>query len=272
MSNILSAIAAAGQLFGGAGSSVTLGPVTFAEIETPERIPVGGEQALTVFKMPGGKRIVQAMGRDDADMMWSGYLEGPGAESRMLLLDSLRQSGTEIQLAFGQSTYQVVVKSFSADYERVNWIPYRIGVLVVEDNAASFGSQPPSLLDDLNSDLNNAAGFNVGSAAETAMTTAQTALNVTGALGFGGASWASALADVTTAQNLISVEQEANSSTIGGIVALAGTVGNILGVSQVANAAGVLGTVVSASDGLAASTQAGAYLTRAYKNLQTASA
>lgn len=271
MSGILSAIEAVGQLFGGYGL-VTLGPVKFRDIEVPEFIPVGGSHALHVVKNPGGARIIQAMGRDDADMSWSGYLEGPQAESRMQLLDSVRQSGAEITLAFGQSSFQVVVSSFTAEYHRRNWIPYKVTVTVLVDNAAAASSNAPSLLDDLNNDINSAAGFNLTAAVQTTITTAQNAVNVAGALGLNGGAWGSAMSALDVAQTGVVGLQSAADGTISGVATAAILTGNVLGVSQISNAAGALNTLLTASGNSAAGAQALAFIGRAITNLAGASA
>lgn len=271
MSGILSAIAAAGQLFGGYGL-VTLGPVQFQGMEVPESIPLGGKQAMAIFQMPGGQRVIHAMGRDDDPMHWTGYLSGGNAESRMQALDALRQSGAEIQLAFGQSSFQVVVQSFTATYERQNWIPYSISVVVVQDNAAKFAASSPSLLDSLNNDLNSALGFNVSAAVTTALQTAQTAVNVAGALGLNTSGWTSAISGLTVAQTAMITAQNASMGSIGAITAAAQTTGNILGVSQISDVAGALSGLVGNAQAAAETTQALGYLSRSIVNLSNASA
>ena len=304
---ILGAISSIGNLFGGHGL-VTLGPVKFTGIEVPEFIPLGGAQAMHVVKNPGGERIIQAMGRDDADMSWSGYLEGPQAESRMQLLDSVRQSGAEITLAFGQSSFQVVVSSFSAEYHRRNWIPYKVTVTVLADNAAAKTKKTPSLLDSLNNDIKKATGIDIGaglsslnndiasatgfnvattitslsgdvgglsglvSDASAAMSVAQSAVNVAGALGLNTGSWTSAISSLTTAQYALTGVQSLAENGISGIVDAAGTFGNILGVPQVGNAAASLSTLANTVGILASTVQTAPFIGRAIKNLAGASA
>jgi len=271
MSGILSAIQAAGQLFGGYGL-VTLGPVVLQSIEVPDKIPVGGAHMLAVHKLPGGQRVLDAMGRDDADLAWSGILHGPIAESRMQLLDSVRQSGTPVQLTFGQSSFTVVVCKFMADYERANWIPYSVSCTVVQDNAAQFGSAPTSLLGSLNSDLNSALGFNVASTTSAAIGVAQTAVNAVGALGFGSPAFVTATSALGSAQGLLNSEQAASTGTLSAVIGATASAGNILGVTQVSEAASAFSSIASAAADLAATTQSGAYLSRAAVNLSNASA
>ncbi len=270
MSGILSAIQAAGQLFGGYGL-VTLGPVQFQGIEVPEHINLGGAQGLAVHQLLGGARVVQALGRNDDDLTWSGYLEGPYAESRAIMLDNIRQSGQPIKLTFGQQSFTVVVKKFTGTYKRRNWIPYSLTCLVVQDNAMAAAPGTPSLLDTLNNDLNSAAGFNL-TAAATAISDAQVAVNVAGALGLKSSAWVSAVGSLTSAQDIIDTEQLGASGTISGIVNAAGVAGNMLGVSDISNAAGVLTSALNASATLANATTASGYVGRALTNLMNASA
>ena len=158
MSGVLSALEAIGALFGGYGI-VTLGPVVFQAQEVPERIAIGGTQALKVHKLPGGQRVIDAMGRDDASLAWNGIMFGPGAEQRLLLLDSLRVSGQPITLAFGTMSYTVVVADFKGDYRRTNWCEYSISCEVVQDNAAQFADALPTLLQQVTGDIGAAASI-----------------------------------------------------------------------------------------------------------------
>ncbi|MDE3023358.1 MAG: hypothetical protein KGI54_16165 [Pseudomonadota bacterium] len=271
MSGILSAIQAVGQMFGGYGL-VTLGPVQFQGLEVPEKLPLGGKQAMAVFTMPGGQRIIQAMGRDDDPIAWTGYLSGASAESRMQLLDSIRQSGQEIQLAFGQSSFQVVVSSFTASYERQNWIPYSIMVTVLQDNAAQFAQAQPSLLDSINGDLNNSLGFDVAASAETLIGNAQTAVNVAGALGLNSGAWTGAISSLNAAQTSLISLQNTSSGSLASVASAAETTGNILGVSQISTAASALNAALGNAQTMANATQALGYVSRSMVNLSKASA
>lgn len=271
MSDLLSALQAVGQLFGGYGL-VTLGPVVLTSMEVPDRIPVGGQQMLAIHKLPGGQRVIDAMGRDDADMGWHGILRDLNAESRMHLLDGLRQSGQPIQLAFGTSSFTVIVRHFVASYERTNWIPYTIGCTVVQDNAAQWGSAPPSLLGQLNADLNSALGFDVAATTSAALSAAQAALVVAGALDLGSSAFISASAALSKAQGLLQAEQAASSGTMSGIVAAAATAGNLLGVTQVSQGAAAFSAAASAAADLANTAAASGYVGRSVTNLANASA
>ena len=68
-------------------TSVILGPVLLRDFEVPERISFGGRQAIVVHRLPGGARVIDAMGRDDAEIAFSGIFSGPDATRRARTLD-----------------------------------------------------------------------------------------------------------------------------------------------------------------------------------------
>lgn len=110
-----------------------LGEVTFANNEVPESINFGGDQSLSVKQLIGGKRVVDAMGRIDDDITWSGLFFGSTATFRARFLDGMRVLANPLPLTWSQFNYRVVIKSFRAQFERTYQIPYTITVTVIED-------------------------------------------------------------------------------------------------------------------------------------------
>ena len=110
-----------------------LGPVTFESFELPPRIGFGGAQRLAIHRLPGGARVIDAMGRDDAEIAWSGTFAGPDAADRARLLDLMRAQGAVLALAWDAFAYLVLIARFAAEYERPNWVPYRIACTVLQD-------------------------------------------------------------------------------------------------------------------------------------------
>src|SRR4051812_44013109 len=98
--------------------TLNLGGVVFQGFEIPESINFGGAQQLVVHKLPGGGRVVDAMGPDDADIRWSGRLRGSSAEQRAILLDFMRRQGNKVLLTWSLHRYQVVIKEFAADFRQ----------------------------------------------------------------------------------------------------------------------------------------------------------
>lgn len=116
---------------------VMLGDFKFENTEVPEKVPFGGKQKLAVHELVGGIRIVDSMGGFDAPIEWSGLLLGPKAVAHAKQLDTMRRAGKRLNLQWHEFKYQVVVESFSADFERFYQIPYRIVCTVVQPGAAA---------------------------------------------------------------------------------------------------------------------------------------
>ncbi|MEX3628334.1 MAG: hypothetical protein VB138_01510 [Burkholderia sp.] len=112
---------------------LTLGDFEFARYEIPEKITFGGEQALAVHELVGGVRVVDAMGRIDGPLEWSGLFIGETALERARYLDGLRIAGKELTLFWSELAYRVVIKSFRCDFEKSYKLPYSISCIVVED-------------------------------------------------------------------------------------------------------------------------------------------
>lgn len=138
---------------------LVLGPVAFEAFEVPAKIGFGGRQRIVVHTLPGGARVLDAMGRDDAPITWTGVFSGPGAMLRARLLDTLRSEGAAWTLAWDAFSFSVVVAEFQAQYERSNWIPYRISCTVLADNAAALLEAVAGLGGQMLSDLVAAGGF-----------------------------------------------------------------------------------------------------------------
>ncbi|WP_428486732.1 hypothetical protein [Rhodopila sp.] len=111
--------------------SVTLGQVVLQDFEVPNSIQFGGQQKLVVHRLSGGARAIELLGPDDSEIRFHGIFSGPSAESRARSLDSLRLSGATVSLSWQSYEYQVIVRSFSADYRNRWWIGYQIGCVVV---------------------------------------------------------------------------------------------------------------------------------------------
>jgi hypothetical protein len=148
-----------------AQTQVTLGDITFAGLEVPERIAFGGDQALTVHELVGGVRVVDAMGRQDMPLEWSGYFMGPTALDRALYLNTQRILGQGLVLTWSQLRFLVVIQRFDAQFELVNRLPYRISCTVVEDRATpTMAGAVPDIDDQMAGDMNaaNALGTSIG--------------------------------------------------------------------------------------------------------------
>lgn len=115
---------------------LTLGGFAFSRFEVPEKITFGGEQALVVHELVGGIRVVDAMGRQDAPLEWSGRFIGQGALSRARYLDGLRIAGKALDLHWSELSYSVSIKSLKCDFCRDYDLPYTISCVVVADKSS----------------------------------------------------------------------------------------------------------------------------------------
>jgi len=184
--------------------TLTLGGVVFSDFEIPESISSGGEQMLAVHKLPGGSRIIDALGPDDAEIHWSGRFRGSDAEERALLLDFQRRQGQQVLLSYSLHIYQVVIREFTANFQFGGLeIPYSISCTVVLDVTQAIASAAIGFLESLASDLVSALGLSSvipNSAVNSAVTGVATAAsnyqagvpNTTNALA-GGANVASSI-------------------------------------------------------------------------------
>ncbi len=130
-----------------ADTTLKLGDFTFQDFEIPASISLGGEQTLVVHKLPGGTRVVQSMGRDDAPIGWAGSIYSKDALARMRQLDLMRTKGEPLNLSFMGLSYLVVIKSFLPKIERAYRVQYTIEVMVVVDKTQSQQSGAATSLD-----------------------------------------------------------------------------------------------------------------------------
>lgn len=105
----------------------------FGHMEVPKSINFGGDQSLHVHQFVGGDRLIDAMGRNDSDLSWSGVFFGSAALNRARYLDNIRVTGDEIVFQYSRFRYKVVIRHFSAEFEKSYNIPYRITLSIVED-------------------------------------------------------------------------------------------------------------------------------------------
>jgi len=164
---------------------VVLGGVVLDGFEVSGAVRFGGKQALAVHRLPGGARIIDALGPDDADIFWSGILSGGNAADRARLLDGLRRNGSTVMLAWNSFLVAVVVGELLLDFTNPWWIPYRIRCVVAPRTSTSaIGTNATAQLAVV-ADLGVAAGFiDIGQAGST--------LGVTGAFTAGTPEYAAA--------------------------------------------------------------------------------
>lgn len=132
-----------------------LAGIPLSDFQIPERMPWGGSHQFTIHKLPGGRRVFDAMGPDNAPITWSGLFFGPKAVSIARVFDVIRQNGSAVTLQWGPFNFQVVVKSFKPVFEQVWQIPYQITCEVVADNSAPNSLSPDNVDDVVRADMLN---------------------------------------------------------------------------------------------------------------------
>lgn len=220
-----------------------LGPVNFRGFELPQGIGFGGRQHLAVHALPGGARVIDAMGRDDADIVWSGAFSGADAADRARLLDALRAEGQALPLAWDAFCYLVAIAQFEADYRHANWVPYRLVCKVIQDLSQPAAEAAADLAAGLIADLTTAGAPAAGALA---------AVGVADATAPGSAAYAGAMANLA--------------------LAAAGIASGMAGANTALLAAADPGAAAAAAGTLASLADAQGFVARAAANLGNAGA
>jgi hypothetical protein len=166
LSNLAGGLGGVG--FGSSGA-VVLGDFVFSGFEVPDQITIGGAQAMTVHKLPGGDRVVDLLGPDERDIEWSGTMIDDDPVSRAQQLDQMRVAGDTLPLTWGDYFYSVIIRSFEAQnlYSRVQ---YRIACVVLVNEAAAQAAADPTASDTAQSGISGALGSVSSAISQTAST------------------------------------------------------------------------------------------------------
>jgi hypothetical protein len=241
--------------------ALLLGPIVFQGFEVPSGVNFGGRQRLAVHHLPGGGRVINALGRDDAQISFSGIFTGSDATLRARSLDELRVAGIALPLTWDVLFYTVLISDFRADYRNGWWIPYRIVCTVLQDEASALSQPLVSLATAALADVGAAAGYASNSGVD--LSPLQAALATPGATTRGTAVYTAAQSCLADAQSSINTSINAADAKLTGLAAAdAGSaqagVANLLAATD---ASGQFSSLVSA----------GAYIRRTATNLANAS-
>lgn len=131
---------------------LTLGTFTFQDMEVPEVMPFHSSQRLSVKKMVGGVRQIDAMGVDPAPITWSGTFfptpQGQAALDRAQAIEAIRDAGQPVNLMWDSLYYSVYVSDFRPEY-RSGRIPYTITVEVLQNLSTPLNLLAQPNVDDL---------------------------------------------------------------------------------------------------------------------------
>lgn len=221
-------------------TTLQLGDFVFQAYEIPEKIPFGGSQQLVTHKLIGGARVVDAMGRDDMPIAWSGLFYGAAALDRARYVDYLRTTGQVLTLTWSEFNYSVIIEKFECPFERFYKLPYSISCSVVSDNASPTTSGVPSGFDDaLTDDMStaNSIGSVIGdSALSGLLNTLNTAIAAVSS--FATATQAtinSVLIPLAVVQSKVSVLITTTANTLNSVTTIGGILPNNPISTQAAN-------------------------------------
>jgi hypothetical protein len=262
------------SLFGAGNQPVTLGDFIFAGYEVPESIRWGGNQSLSIKKLPGGQRVIDDMGPDDADIPWSGIFLSSDASDRADQLKTMKDAGVQYDLVFAGRMYTVLIRSFRADQRKINHVPYSIVCTVLQDLTGAGGpTDSPSMLSQVTDDLNSALGFDVPATLSAVQNQLQTVTPLLVPLVslVGGTSAATSIAaGLGTTQGLLSSADTLAEGNIAGLTTAAATVGNVVGATTAQQANANTNAAATNLATAAAAQAMSAYVGRAAVNVSNA--
>jgi len=226
---------------------LTLGDFAFSRFEIPEKITFGGTQHLAKHEMVGGVRVIDAMGRSDMPLSWSGLFQGESALSRARYLDTLRVNGAALQLAWSELRYLVVISDFQADFHRFYQIPYRITCEVVQDLTIPMNVIANPGIDELiDSDMTTANGLGTDIGDSTLSSTLATLDSaIKGVSSFAKATTAT-ISSVMTPLAAVQSRVKVLIASTGNVIANVGTLGGIAPNTPIAQQASKLSSQVAA--------------------------
>jgi len=115
-----------------ANDVLNLGGIVFTNYSTPDTMGAGGKQAMIVHKLPGGMRVIDTLGPDEAQISWRGHFFDNNAYDRALALDAMRAAGAVIPLTFAGQFRLVIIADFAYRIRRLPlWVEYSIDCTVV---------------------------------------------------------------------------------------------------------------------------------------------
>jgi hypothetical protein len=240
--------------------ALLLGPIVFQDFEIPSGINFGGRQRLALHRLPGGSRVIDALGRDDSEIGFSGIFTGSDATLRARTLDELRAAGTPLALTWDVLYYSVVISAFYAEYRNSWWIPYNIVCTVLRDEAAALLESATSLVTAALADIGMAVDYSGGTGVD--LTPVQAALAASGATVRGTSTYTTAQYSLANAQSEIGSSIDTADAALSSAAFVSGSAQDgTTSLVAATEAAGLLCSLVSAQ----------AYIRRTTSNLANAS-
>ena len=140
---------------------LVLGGIAFDDFSTPSSMMGGGKQQIVIHKLPGGRRILDILGPDEANIDWVGEFYGNDAYSTALALDAMRAAGQVVSLTWGGQFRSVIIDNFVYKVRRLPvWVEYSVSCTVYQNpSLGTLGESIGSVESLVVSDLASAAGL-----------------------------------------------------------------------------------------------------------------
>jgi len=209
---------------------LTLGSFVFQDFEIPQELPFGGAHMLVVKKMVGGDRVIDAMGRDDAEKSWSGRFRGSQAEARARILDQMRIAGQQQILTWSSLRFLVVIDRFESRFSGgPQEILYSISCTVLQDLSAPILAAAPTpdslIFGDINGAGTLASTINVSAIVASVAQVASAANAVAKFSGASPSQVASVQTSIQTALTATATQQTVQNAAVAPTGSVAGMVG-----------------------------------------------
>lgn len=231
-------------------TTLTLGEITFANFEVPTSMPFGGTQMLTIHRLVGGGRQIDALGADPEPISWSGWFTDVNGRDRARYLDRMRKAGQRLHLAWDEFAFTVVIREAKFVYRLANRIQYSITCEVVEDLTAVVQILPVDDADAIiAADLNTAATLAEGTGdAELIAMVANLQASVNDLGGLASASRGSVLALATPIADTKGQVAALRAACTAQIAGMTGVAGVVAGGDPAKMAANLIATATAAAE------------------------
>jgi hypothetical protein len=243
--------------------SLLLGPIAFQDFEVPSGVAFGTEQRLVTHRLPGGTKVIDAVGPDDIDITFSGIFTGDDATIRLRTLQTLCDQGLPLPLTWDVFFYTVLIRRLEADYRSGTWIPYKVTCTVLRDEAGALVDEGLSLAGAAIADIASALPLaSLGGVDLSSLTSAFASddAEIRGTAAFSQAQTSLSGAVLSLSANTASADQTlGNASAALGLASTAQE--GVAALQSATESAGILGSLTSASG----------YAGRAAVNLDNAS-
>ena len=154
-----------------------------------------------MHRLPGGTRVIDALGRDDARISFSGIFSGSNATLRARSVDELRAAGLPLELTWDVFFFTVLISNFHADYRNSWWVPFRVTCTVLRDEAAALIQSTVSFVAAVAADIGIAMAQGVNAGID--LSQLQTVFAAPDATVRGTGTYITAQSNLTAAQNSI---------------------------------------------------------------------